>query len=759
MVRLVLLVTCLLLAVAAAAVAAAAVQPEEEEAQSSYIVHVAAAHAPRSPSRRRRALERAYASFLRDSLPAGVSRPEPVVLYSYAHAATGFAARLTERQAAHLGSLPSVLAVVPSASNGATDVVIGVIDSGIYPKDRPSFAADPSLPPPPSTFRGSCVSTPSFNVSTYCNNKLVGAKFYYKGYEAKRGRPIDETVESKSPLDTDGHGTHTASTAAGAAAEDASFYHYGKGTAVGVAPGARIAAYKACWKDGCEDPDILAAFDAAIADRVHVISYSLGRTGKVPNFYDDNAAVGAFRAVRRGIVVSACAGNEGPGKSTVSNGAPWMLTVGASTINRQFPNSIVLGNGGSTLTGTSTYVGKQLGETPLVYGGDVGSDLCEAGKLNNAMVAGKIVVCDPSEDGDLAQGEAVKLAGGAGAILGGWEVDGEEATAKPHMLPATSVTFATAKKIKKYIRTQATPVATIVFQGTVVSKTPSSPRMASFSSRGPNLHAPEILKPDVTAPGVDILAAWTGEASPSGLESDQRRVKYNIFSGTSMSCPHVSGVAAVLRQARPDWSPAAVKSAIMTTAYVLDNTGRPMRDMSTGTAFTPFVHGAGHVDPNRALDPGLVYDAGADDYIAFLCALGYTSRQIAVFTRGGPGADCSTRTGFAGDLNYPAFSVAFVSDMHEVTLRRVVRNVGSNATATYAASVSCPAGVRVTVQPRKLVFSATRRALEYEITFVPRGEANVTERYAFGSIVWSDGEHKVRSPIAITWPPRQVAAM
>ncbi|CAO2040474.1 unnamed protein product [Urochloa humidicola] len=768
---------------APASPALAAGEPEVE-AMTSYIVHVASSHAPR-PSRRR-ALAQAYASFLRNQLPTHLLHPTPSVHYSYRHAATGFAARLTGRQAAHLEAQPSVLAVVPDtmlqlhttmtpsflrlsassgvlpASNGAMDVVIGVIDTGIYPKGRASFAADPSLTRPPGTFRGGCVSTPSFNSSAFCNNKLVAAKFFYRGYKALNGRPADEADESLSPLDVNGHGTHTASTAAGSAAAGAGFYNYGKGTAVGVAPNARIAAYKACWERGCADSDILAAFDEAIGDRVNVISYSIGPVGTVPKLHRDNAAVGAFSAIRKGIVVSASAGNDGPGESTVGNIAPWMLTVGASTINRRYAATVILGNG-DAFNGTSLYVGKPLNATKiaLVYGGSVGSDVCEAGKLDKALVAGKIVLCDDHDDreDEVAQGEAVKLAGGAGAIFGSSEDSGELPNTSPHILPATAITFTAAKKIKKYISTHASPVATIALHGTIISSTPSSPRMASFSSRGPNLHAPEILKPDITAPGVDILAAWTGKKSPSGLDNDKRRVEYNVISGTSMSCPHVSGIAALLRQAQPDWSPAAIKSAIMTTAYVLDNASNVIRDTSTGRASTPFVYGAGHVDPNRAVDPGLVYDAGVKEYISFLCALGYTSREIEIFTRDGSKADyCSTRTGSPGDFNYPAFSVVFHSDMDEVTQRRSVRNVGSNISTTYRARIISPAGVRVTVEPRKLQFTATQKTREYAITFAPRGEARVTDKYTFGSIVWSDGEHKVTSPIAITWPVSQVAA-
>jgi hypothetical protein len=208
-----------------------------------------------------------------------------------------------------------------------------------------------------------------------------------------------------------------------------------------------------------------------------------------------------------------------------------------------------------------------------------------------------------------------------------------------------------------------------------------------------------------------------------------------------MSCPHVSGIAALLRQARPEWSPAAIKSALMTTAYNLDSAGGVIGDTSTGKASTPFGRGAGHVDPNRAVDPGLVYDAGAEDYITFLCALGYTDDQVAIFTRDGPATNCSAHAGSSvGDHNYPAFVAVFGSIKHKViTQRRVVRNVGGNAEATYNATVTSPAGVRVTVKPRKLRFSVTEDTQEYEITFT-RAAGSVKEAYSFGSIVWSDGE-------------------
>ncbi|XBH80645.1 hypothetical protein VPH35_106348 [Triticum aestivum] len=712
-------------------------------------------------------------------MPADMSLPAPRVLYSYSHAATGFAARLTGRQAAHLAAQRSVLAVVPDvmqqlhttltpsflglsassgllpASNGATDVVIGVLDTGVYPIDRAEFAAGPLLPPPPGKFRGACVSAPSFNASAYCNGKLVGAKVFYVGYEVQLGGPINETEESKSPLDTLGHGTHTASTAAGSAVPDAAFYGYGRGNAVGMAPGARVASYKVCWKCGCATSDILAAFDEAIADGVDVISASFGSSGYAEPFYVDSTAVGAFSAVRKGIIVSAVAGNSGPAESTGNNIAPWFLTVGAFTINRHFPADVVLGNG-DTFSGASLYAGPPLGatETPLVHGRTVGSKTCEAGKLNASLVAGKIVflvtgkivLCDPAVL-NVAQGESVKLAGGVGAILTSTKEFGELVVGSPHTFPTTTVTFAAAKRIKTYMNKTTSPVATIVFRGTVIGPTPPSPRMASFSSRGPNLHAPEILKPDVTAPGVEILAAWTGAASPSGLDSDTRRVHYNVLSDTSMACPHVSGMMTTMMTT-------AIKSAMMTTAYNVDNAGHVIGDMATGKASTPFTRGAGHVDPNRALDPGLVYDAGTDDYVTFLCALGYTADEVAVFTRDGSSTNCSTLpgSGYVGDHNYPAFVAVFTSRNETITQHRMVRNIGSNVDATYRATVTSPAGMRVDARPQKLQFSTTHNTQEYQVTFSIRAAGSIKE-YTFGSIAWSDGKHTVTSPIAIAWRP------
>ncbi|CAN6279810.1 unnamed protein product [Urochloa humidicola] len=775
------LAVLLALAAALAAVAAAAAVGEAR-AQSTYIIHLAPDHPVLSAAR---ANGGGGAAVLGRLLPRRLRAPRPRVLYTYAHAATGIAARLTAEQAAHAAAGEGVLAVypdrarqlhtthtpaflrlteaaglLPAATRGASSAVVGVLDTGLYPIGRGSFAAAAGLGPAPASFSGGCVSTASFNASAYCNSKLIGAKFFYQGYEAALGHPIDETKESKSPLDTEGHGTHTASTAAGSPVAGAGFYDYAKGQAVGMDAGARIAAYKICWKSGCYDSDILAAMDEAVADGVDVISLSVGSSGYAPSFFQDSIAIGAFHAVSKGIVVSCSAGNSGPGEYTATNIAPWILTVGASTIDREFPADVVLGDG-RVFGGVSLYAGEPLGSTqlPLVFAGDCGSRLCLLGRLDPKKVAGKIVVCERGNNARVEKGAAVKIAGGVGMILANTEDSGEELIADSHLVPATMVGQKFGDKIKHYVQTAPSPTATIVFRGTVIGKSPSAPRVASFSSRGPNYRAREILKPDVITPGVNILAAWTGAASPTDLDIDSRRVEYNIISGTSMSCPHVSGLAALLRQAHPDWSPAAIKSALMTTAYNLDNSGETIKDLATGVESTPFVRGAGHVDPNSALDPGLVYDAGTEDYVAFLCTLGYPPSLISIFTRDGSVANCSKKFARSGDLNYPAFAAVFSSYKDSVTYHRVVRNVGSNSSAVYESKIVSPSGVDVTVSPSKLVFGDKSKSLAYEITIAVSGNPVIVDsKYSFGSITWSDGVHEVSSPIAVTWPSNGGAA-
>lgn len=720
-----------------------------------------------------------YTSIIK-SLP---SSPHPSkILYTYTQAVNGFSARLTATQASELHNFPGVLAVIPDQarqihttrtpyflgltdtfgvwpnSDYADDVIIGVLDTGIWPEIR-SFS-DSGISPVPSTWKGSCETGPDFP-SSACNRKIIGAKAFFKGYESAIGKSLDETTESKSPRDTEGHGTHTASTAAGSVVPNASFYQYASGVARGMATKARIAAYKICWSSGCFDSDILAAMDEAISDGVHVISLSVGATGYAPQYYHDSIAIGAFGAAQHGVLVSCSAGNSGPDPYTAVNIAPWILTVGASTIDREFPAHVVLGDGRS-FGGVSLYSGEPLNKDddsklPLVYAGDCGSKYCYSGKLNSSKVAGKIVVCDRGGNARVKKGSAVKTAGGVGMILANTAESGEELIADSHLIPATMVGQIAGDKIKEYLKSENSPTATITFQGTVIGSTPA-PKVAAFSSRGPNHLTPEILKPDVIAPGVNILAGWTGSASPTDLEIDPRRVEFNIISGTSMSCPHVSGLAALLRKANPDWTPAALKSALMTTSYVLDDNGKNITDLATGEESSPFIHGSGHVDPNRALDPGLVYDIEPSDYVAFLCSIGYDAKRISIFVRGSTTVDCGAQElRSPGDLNYPSFSVVFDSSNHVVKYKRVVKNVGNSINAIYEVKVDAPQSVEVSVSPSKLVFSSNEQTLAYQVTFSNLVSDQIDAK--FGSIEWTDGNHRVRSPIAIRWSKGLVASI
>ncbi|XP_050234400.1 subtilisin-like protease SBT1.4 [Mercurialis annua] len=718
-----------------------------------------------------------YHSFI-NSIPSPPHH-QAKILYTYSHAVNGFSAHLTPSQASILRGIPGIISVIPdqirqlhtthtphflglSSDTGlwpnsayGDDVIIGVLDTGIWP-GHPSFS-DNDFTPVPDHWKGVCETSADFPVGS-CNKKLIGARAYNKGYLAYQGNNINKLTDSRSPRDTEGHGTHTASTAGGSSVSNASLFHYAQGEARGMASKARIAAYKICWSFGCYDSDILAAMDQAISDGVHIISLSVGANGYAPQYDHDSIAIGAFGATQHGIVVSCSAGNSGPGSFTAVNIAPWILTVGASTVDREFPADVVLGDG-SVFGGVSLYFGESLPDfkLPLVYSGDVGNRYCLTGSLNPSKVQGKIVVCDRGLNARVEKGSAVKLAGGLGMILANTDDIGEELIADSHLIPATTVGAIAGDKIREYTKLNQNPTATIVFHGTVIGSSPSAPQVASFSSRGPNHVTPEILKPDVIAPGVNILAGWTGASAPTDLEIDPRRVQFNIISGTSMSCPHVSGIAALLRKAYPNWSPAAIKSALMTTAYNLDNSGKNIVDLATGKESTPFVRGAGHVDPNSALDPGLVYDIETSDYISFLCSIGYDSKRIAVFVGEAASSDiCDKKLTSPGNLNYPSFSVVLKSDSDVVTYKRVVKIVGSSLDAVYKVRVNAPENIDIKVSPSTLVFSPENQSLSYEITFsssASLGWSSISQTY--GSIEWSDGSHIVRSAIAVKWQQGQ----
>jgi subtilisin family serine protease len=618
-------------------------------------------------------------------------------------------------------------------SNFGKGVIIGVLDGGIFPS-HPSFS-DEGMPPPPAKWKGRC----DFNASD-CNNKLIGARSFNIAAKAKKG-----SAATEPPIDVDGHGTHTASTAAGAFVKDAEVLGNARGTAVGIAPHAHLAIYKVCFGDpgdDCPESDILAGLDAAVQDGVDVLSLSLGEDS-VP-FFNDTIAIGSFAAIQKGIFVSCSAGNSGPFNGTLSNEAPWILTVGASTVDRRFSATARLGNGeqidGESLSQHSNFPSTLL---PLVYAGMSGkpnSSLCGEGALEGMDVKGKIVLCERGGGiGRIAKGGEVKNAGGAAMILMNEEADGFSTNADVHVLPATHVSFAAGLKIKAYINSTQAPMATILFKGTVIGDS-SSPFVASFSSRGPSLASPGILKPDIIGPGVSILAAW-----PFPLDNNTNsKSTFNIISGTSMSCPHLSGIAALLKSSHPYWSPAAIKSAIMTTADTLNMEGKLIVDQTLQPADV-FATGAGHVNPSRANNPGLVYDIQPDDYIPYLCGLGYADNEVSIIVH--EQVKCSEKPSIPeGELNYPSFAVTLGPSQ---TFTRTVTNVG-DVNSAYEVAIVSPPGVDVTVKPSKLYFSKVNQKATYSVAFSRTEYGGKISETAQGYIVWASAKYTVRSPIAVS---------
>ncbi|XP_072147883.1 cucumisin [Setaria viridis] len=676
------------------------------------------------------------ASFHHDLLTGVIddssSAPDRVV-YHYSRTLHGFAARLTDDEKNRLAGKDGVISIHekvvyrpqttrswdflglphrndPTRLPFESDVIIGMVDTGIWP-DSASFS-DAGLPPPPAKWKGVC----SRNF-TSCNNKIIGARSYRDG---------NTTL---SVLDNEGHGTHTASTAAGRAVPGASLGGLAGGTARGAVPGARIAVYKVCWEDGCSSEDILAAFDDAVADGVDVISASLG-SGIPYDYAADPMAIGAFHAARSGVVVSVSAGNSGPELGTVCNVAPWTISTGAALTDRRIVTEVALGDGRS-FEGSAITVFPHLGKPSLLM--DPGS--CDDDNLAGKRYKGAVLLCG---NGDFGSSSAMAATGADGAIAYRF-MDHDMDTAFSFDLPLAIVKQKEYEHIADYYNSTRHPVATI--KKSVTVKDAAAPAVAQFSSRGPNMITYGVLKPDLSAPGVDILAAWSPEAPVSGSTDDKRRAKYNIISGTSMACPHVTGAAAYLKSAHPGWSHAAVLSALVTTAT----------PMGSGEPEAEHAYGAGQVDPLRARYPGLVYDASEADYVAFLCAQGYNSSQLATVT-GRSSASCSdeARGGAVGDLNYPTIAVPVLNYGvgFAAEFPRTVTNVGP-ADSVYRATVTTVPGVDVTVTPDELAFSAGTKKLSFKVSVSGKLLPANGTMGASAAIVWSDGRHHVRSPIYV----------
>ncbi len=690
---------------------------------------------------------------------------------NYAFALNGFAAGLSEDEAERVAKQDGVVAVLadelrqPQTDNSpeflgldkpwgpwargydGEGVTVGVIDSGIWP-EHPSFADDGSYPEPtgvadglPCEF-GTTPGNPD-DADFTCNNKLIGARDMTTVYAEVVGGELYDSAR-----DADGHGTHTASTAAGNAGVDAEVLGVDRGTVSGIAPRAHVIAYKALGELGGFTSDLAGAIDQAVADGVDVINYSIGGgAGSVGA--DDLAFLFANDA---GVFVATSAGNSGPGPETVGSPGvwPWLTTVGASTQNRTFEGAVTLGNG-ETFTGASITPG--LGERALVDAEDLGNELCRVGEFSGD-ITDTIVLCRRGEIARIEKSQAVFEAGGAGMVL--YDVTDDAALiTDTHWVPAVHVNLSAGEAIKAYLDAAGADATASIKGGEKAKAQPNV--MADFSSRGPNGVSSDIISPDVTAPGVNILAGNT----PTPTTGPPGQL-FQAISGTSMSSPHVAGFFAMLKQAHPDWSAAAAKSAVMTSARrnVLKEDGETRAD--------PFDRGAGHITPGRtgpgsAFHPGLVYDAGFNDYLGFLC-----SADPAVFVDADATCTSLAAAGVAtdpSDLNLASIGVGDLAGTQTVT--RTVTSVAEHRRPVrYRAKVWAPVGYTVKVSPSAIRLRSGESAT-VKITITKRGWAP-EGTWKFGGLTWKSwGKHtkhaskkwgrhpryRVYSPIAVRAVP------
>ena len=747
-----------------------------------------------------------------DRLLAGIGAANEK-LYSYRYSVNGFAARLTAAQVSRLAQSAEVERIWQdtdqhlrtnnsSAFLGLQDpvgglradlglrgenIVVGVIDSGIAPnhpslldtEDRTPRACRSEWsrtsilglwlcmgfhhkPPtevvydPPIGFTGTCQAGPGFE-PTFCNNKVVGARFYLDGFLAQHEL---DPGEVRSPKDVDGHGTHIATIVAGNSVT-ATLLGTRLGRVSGIAPRARIAVYKACWLEPdatratCTTSDLVRAIDDAVADGVDLINYSVGGLETELDAPDDLALLDALDA---GVLTVVAAGNDGPELDTIGSpsSAPWVLTAAASTQDGEFfdsgieitaprdlASSIVMREASFTppLTrddpieerliaaddGVATRPGTAAGSVrdacgPLVNSNEMEGRiaLVERGgcefqvKIANAEAAGAIAVVVYDNTGP-----PIVMNGDSGSVD----------------IPAVMIGNQDGQRLVDRLAADAEDdqletedeLVTVRLARGIFASVPGRPNVvADFSSRGPSLSDKNFVKPDVTAPGVDILAGQTPDVA-NGLRGEV----FQYMSGTSQSAPEVTGVAALLKEAHPTWSPSAIKSALMTTTYV-------EVDRTDGSAADAFDMGAGHIDPNRAVDPGLVYDSTFADHAAYLCGLPeppFSTADCAAHAAAG-------HTSSAVDLNLPSIGVAQLISGDVV--RRRVTNVGPPA--SFTAEVIRPPGLDVIVEPATLVLS-TGETGEFGVRFVDAGAER--DLWWFGELAWVSAAHRVESPLAV----------
>jgi subtilisin family serine protease len=593
---------------------------------------------------------------------------------------------LTDSSPAFIGAPTIYDQLGETADDAGKGVIVGVLDTGAWP-EHPSYVDHGNLPAPPPKADGTPRTcdfgdnplTPA-NDPFVCQHKLISGQPFLDTYNAVIG---DEPFPD-SARDSDGHGTHTSTTAAGGPVAHADPLGIDRGAIHGIAPGAHVAVYKVCGPQGCFDSDSVAAVAQAILDGVRSINFSI--SGGVDP-YTDAVELAFLDAYAAGIVVSASAGNEGPDAGTVNHNSPWVLTVAASTQRRTFRSTITLTGGGASLQVSGASITSGIATpTPVVRASDppYSDPLCLT-PAPAGTFTGKIVACERGPNRVL-KGFNVRAGGAVGMIL--YNSFPFDLFTDNHWIPTVQLDKPEADQLLAFL--DAHPGTTASWpQGE--KTTWQGDGVTFFSSRGPGT---DWLKPDITAPGNQILAGNTPAPNPAEPVLGPPGNLYQVISGTSMSSPHAAGSAALVAALHPSWTPGQIKSALETTAKTAGVT------KSDGTtAADPFDVGGGRVDLTRAGDPGLTFDETAADYTA---AAGTPMERI--------------------DLNTPSVNAPTMPGVISTT--RTARNV-SDRILTYTASAQSPAGTSISVSPRLFVLGPGRQVtLDIRISApaVPEGQ-------------------------------------
>jgi len=593
-----------------------------------------------------------------------------------------------------------------TADDAGKGAIVGVLDTGAWP-EHPSFVDHGNLPGPPPRSDGTPRTcnfgdnplTPASDPFV-CQRKLIGGRPFLATYNAVLGGE----VYPDSARDSNGHGTHTATTSAGGPVANANPLGINRGPIHGIAPGAHVSVYKVCGAQGCFGSDSVAAVAAAIIDGVDVINFSISG-GTDP--YSDAVELAFLDAYAAGVLVSASAGNDGPGAGTVNHNSPWVLTVAASTQDRTFRSTITLnGGGGATqqLSGATVTAGVNS-PLPVVRASDPPYN--NVGCLDPApagLFTGKIVACERGP-GRITRGFNVSQGGAAGMIL--YNATPLDIMTDNHWLPTVHINQPESGQLLNFLT--ANPGATASFpQG--AATTWQGDRVTFFSSRGPGT---DWVKPDITAPGIHILAGNT--PTPESPDLGPPGNLFQSIAGTSMSSPHAAGSAALVAALHPTWTPGQIKSALMTTGE-LDGVTK-----SDGTTpVDPFDVGGGRVDLTEAGDPGLTFDETAADFVA---GAGDPLNRI--------------------DLNSPSVNAPTMPG--EISTVRTAKNV-SHQRLKYETSATSSAGTSISVKPNRFSLSPGEE-FDMDITISAPG---VPQGQYFGQIdlVQRGGSRDVHLPVA-----------